>query len=97
MRTILVTMFSFFLIHISSAAMEWKDGVITTAGWYDQGGFHVEIDGTTYLFMTDASITEYSDTCSVSSRLTYLTPDTKVYFLYDGLRIYSLEIKWRSR
>jgi len=94
MRTILLLIF--MLCSTIAWSQEWKHGVITKEAWLDQGGFHVEIDGTRHLFMRNAKIRIDQTEHDVADRLTFLTPKSRVLILVDGFRIYSLTLEWRS-
>jgi hypothetical protein len=90
--------FVFFMMCASVAwCQEWRQGVVTRDAWVDQGGFHVEVNGTRYLFMRAARIKIGSSEHEVPDRAMWLTEKSKVRILYDGFRIYDLELIWRNR
>lgn len=96
MRIIQLT-FVFLLIHcLPVMGMQWQRGVVTRDAWMDQGGYHVSVDNTAYLFMHTATIRVESKDFEVPDRLAYLTKGSKVRILKDGFRIYALEIEWRK-
>lgn len=94
MRTIFLLIF--ILWNSIAWSQEWKHGVITKQTWMDQGGFHVEVDGTRYLFMRDAKIKIDSVEYEVPDRATHLTPKSRVLMQVKGFCIYALTLEWRN-
>lgn len=95
MRTIILFVFIFWATVASSQdwGEKWVRGVVTRQAWKDQGGYHVEIDGLSYLFIRDARITVNSKEYEVPDRAPLLKTKTKVRILRNGLRIHALEME----
>ncbi len=94
MRTILLV--TIILWHSLAWSQELKHGVITKQPWLDQGGFHVEVDETRYLFMRDAKITIDTVEYEVPDRAIHLTPKSRVLMQVKGFCIYALTLEWRN-
>lgn len=92
------TLFFIFLMLWSTLAwsQEWEYGFVTQQISLDQGGFHMEVDGIRYLIMRDAKILIESKEYDIPDRMTHITSKSKVRILRDGIRIYAIELKWRS-
>lgn len=56
----------------------------------------MEVDGIRYLIMRDAKILIESKEYDIPDRMTHITTKSKVRILRDGIRIYAIELKWRS-
>lgn len=77
-------------------SQDWERGTVTRQMWVDQGGFHVEINGTQYLFMRDAKLQIDDVEYELADRMTWIATKSRVQYVRDGFRIYDLILERRN-